>query len=163
MRKAKVYLPFLFFVLILAGHAAHSMVRNDAYEVDCVETCPPEGGVVAGLRLYLTQQDYMVGLSYALAGAFTVYALLNFIQSRKRRAGGLIGGSVLMAVIYGAVCFLTGCCGSPMLVVYLGLFGASALGFAKPLILVVTVVSVSAGFLWMRRRATCCAKPECGE
>ncbi len=163
MKRARVYLPLIVFALVLTGHATSWTIRNDACAVGCAETCPPGDAAAGRLRSYVSQQDYMVGLSYALAGAFTLYALLTFIQSRKRGAGGIVGGSVLMAGIYGAVCFFTGCCGSPMLVIYIGLFGASALGFAKPLILLVTVVSIALGFLWMRRRAACPVKcPEPG-
>ncbi len=163
MKKARECLPFMVFALILVGHAAYSTLQNDECAPGSVEMHPMDGGVAAHLRPYISHQDYMMGLSYALAGGFTVYALLTFIRSRRKGATGIVGGSVLTAVIYGAGCFLTGCCGSPMLTVYLGVWGASVLGFAKPLILLVTVVSVAVGFFWMRRRAACCAKPECVE
>ena len=56
-------------------------------------------------------------------------------------------------------CFLIGCCGSPMLAVYLSLFGAKALGLGKPLMALVTLVSVSCGYwyfsLRLARGSTC--------
>jgi len=51
-------------------------------------------------------------------------------------------------------CFLIGCCGSPMLAVYLSLFGAKALGLGKPLMALVTLVSVSCGYWFLSRRFT---------
>jgi hypothetical protein len=49
-------------------------------------------------------------------------------------------------------CFLIGCCGSPMLAVYLSLFGAKALGLGKPLMALVTLISVSCGYWCLSRR-----------
>ncbi len=59
----------------------------------------------------------------------------------------------LVGVLYGAGCFLIGCCGSPMLAVYLSLFGASVLGFLKPLVAIVTTLSVVASAIVIVRRA----------
>ena len=84
----------------------------------------------------------MLGISYALAGAFTIYAFLKFLNNRKKTGiAGMIGGLTLPGALYGGGCFLLGCCGSPMLAVYLGLFGSSFLGFTKPFILITTIRS----------------------
>ena len=107
---------------------------------------------------YLEHGDYWFGYSYALAAAFTAFALALTIRQRRRAASGVVGGMTLLGVLYGAGCFLIGCCGSPMLAVYLSLFGASVLGFLKPLVAVVTTISVvvSAILIVRRsRRATC--------
>lgn len=50
-----------------------------------------------------------------------------------------------------------------MLGVYLGLFGAKALGIGKPLMAAVTVLSVTWGYWYLRRKsaAACCDK-NCG-
>jgi hypothetical protein len=37
-----------------------------------------------------------------------------------------------------AGCFMIGCCGSPMLGIYLGIFGAKALSVGKPLMTLVS-------------------------
>lgn len=110
------------------------------------------------LSLYLARQDYFLGFSYALAGAFTVYAFLRFLEGRKRGATGVLGGVTLTGLLYLGGCFLLGCCGSPMLAVYLGLFGSSFLGFAKPLVLMITTASVSIGYLWLEKKTSksCC-------
>ena len=82
---------------------------------------------------YFERQDFLLGLSYAITAAFTVYAIVNFLEKRKSGIAGTIGGFTLAGILYFTGCFLTGCCGSPMLTVYLSLFGSSILGIAKPL------------------------------
>lgn len=101
--------------------------------------------------------------SYALAIGFSVYALLRFLESRRGGLAGLLGGITLTGVLCVAGCFLLGCCGSPMLAVYLTLFGSSFLGFTKPLTFALTIASVVVGYIWMERKsvpATDCRKGE---
>lgn len=104
------------------------------------------------VRFYFLRLDFFMGLSYATALAFTVYAFTMFLSNRTSGSRGLVAGISLSAVLYWGGCFLIGCCGSPMLPIYLGLFGSAFLGFAKPLVFVVTVVSVAIGIWWMKRR-----------
>jgi len=111
---------------------------------------------------YIEQGNYMLGMSYGIAAAFTVYALLRFLELRsKAGASGVIGGITLTGVLYIGGCFLLGCCGSPMAAVYLSLFGSKALGFAKPFILILTLISVAIGLFWLEKKskvsAKCCA------
>ena len=108
---------------------------------------------------YFGQQEYFLGFSYALAAAFTVYALLKFAADRKRAAAGAAGGLALTGGLYAAGCFLLGCCGSPLLAVYLGFLGASYLSFAKPLVAAITLLSVIGGYFWLERKGACC----CGD
>ena len=100
---------------------------------------------------YFERQEFFLGLSYALTAAFTVYAIANFFEKRKLGIAGTVGGLTLAGVLYFAGCFLTGCCGSPMLAVYLSLFGSSMLGFAKPLTAGLTAISVLVGFVWISK------------
>lgn len=100
---------------------------------------------------YFERQDFFLGLSYALTAAFTVYAVTNFLEKRKRGIAGTVGGFTLAGVLYFAGCFLTGCCGSPMLAVYLSLFGSSIAGIAKPITAGLTTMSVIFGFVWINR------------
>src|SRR5208283_3790556 len=51
----------------------------------------------------------------------------------QAHAGAAAGGLTLLGALMAGGCFLIGCCGSPMLAVYLSLFGAKALGLGKPL------------------------------
>jgi hypothetical protein len=63
-----------------------------------------------------------------------------------------LGGLTLTGFLAVAGCFLVGCCGSPMLVVYLNLFGAGFLPLAKPLVAVVTTLAIIGAWWWMKRR-----------
>ena len=102
---------------------------------------------------YFERQEFFLGLSYALTAAFTAYAIANFLEKRKSGIAGTVGGFTLAGLLYFAGCFLTGCCGSPMLAVYLSLFGSSILGFAKPLTAGLTALSVILGFIWINRNS----------
>lgn len=104
------------------------------------------------LASYIDQQDYFMGLSYGLAAAFTVYSFVQFSGGQRGGLRGAIGGITMTGVLYFGGCFLLGCCGSPMLAVYLSLFGSSYAGFTKPIVLVVTVVSIGLSWLWMQRK-----------
>jgi hypothetical protein len=109
---------------------------------------------------YLERGDAWFGYSYALATAFTAFALALTIR-RRRAASGVVGGMTLVSVLYGAGCFLIGCCGSPMLAVYLSLFGASVLGFLKPLVAIITTFSVVVSAIVIVRRARASSCPTC--
>lgn len=102
---------------------------------------------------YFTKQDFLLGLSYALAVAFTIYSLLQFLQNRKKGLKSSIAGIGLTGIIYFLGCFLIGCCGSPMLVVYLNLFGASFLGFTKIIVFVLTTISILVCLWYMNRKS----------
>lgn len=111
---------------------------------------------------YFEQQEYFLGFSYALAAAFTSYALFKFAAGSKRSAAGVVGGLTLTGGLYAAGCFLLGCCGSPLLAVYLSFLGASYLSFAKPLVAAITLLSVIGGYLWLERKgAQCCGDTAC--
>lgn len=152
--KSKFILPASAFILTLAVHFYFS--TNNAYEiaekwVKITSFNPVDS--------YINHQGYFLGFSYGLAAAFTVYAILNFTINRKAGVAGTIGGLTLTGILYFAVCFLTGCCGSPMLTVYLSLLGSSFIGFAKPVTASLTMISVAVGFVWIRRnnkKNICC-------
>ena len=110
---------------------------------------------------YIERGDAWLGYAYALAVAFTAFALVLIVRQRRRDAGGLVGGLTLLGTLYAAGCFLVGCCGSPMLAVYLSLFGASFLGLVKPIVAGITTLSVAAGVVALVRRARrpCCPAP----
>ncbi len=136
------------FVLVLALHVGYSYWSNlqlskQWFQIDHTPF----------MSSYIEQKDYFMGLSYALASAFTVFALTKFLQNRSNGIGGAIGGFTLTGILYFAGCFLLGCCGSPMLAVYLNLFGSSFLGFTKPLTFVLTLLSIVIGYFWMERKA----------
>jgi hypothetical protein len=108
-----------------------------------------------GLWAYWQGQDYFIGFSYALAAAFATWSLsrsILFRQGRTVTAGAAAGGVTLLGALMAGGCFLMGCCGSPMLAVYLSLFGAKALGLGQPLMALVTLFSVSCGYWCLSRR-----------
>lgn len=144
--------PALAFGLALLGHVA--VTSWTAAKTASLWGTPAGGAALAGLRVYIGSGNWILGVSYALSAAFVAYAFLRLRSGQKAAgAAGMAGGITVAGVLYFAGCFLLGCCGSPMLVVYLNLFGASFLGFTKPLVLGLTIVSLALGYLWMERRA----------
>jgi len=131
-------IPAVVFIAIFVAHAL--------YVGACAASAPSgwtDFGISAhvagplGLGAYWRGQDYFIGFSYALAAAFATWALsrsILFRQGRTVTAGAAAGGVTLLGALMAGGCFLIGCCGSPMLAVYLSLFGAKALGLGKPLI-----------------------------
>lgn len=107
-----------------------------------------------GLGPYLQGQDYYMGFSYALGAAFAAWAIARFLRSRQTAmAAGAAGSITFVGVLMAAGCFMIGCCGSPILGVYMGIFGAKALGFGKPLMALVSLASVGVGYWYLLRRA----------
>jgi hypothetical protein len=105
------------------------------------------------LQIYLDTGAYWLGYAYALSAAFGIHATRSFLRERTGATrNAALGGLTLSGGLALAGCFLVGCCGSPMLAVWLGLFGAAFLPFAKPLVAAATTAMVLAGWLWMRRQ-----------
>lgn len=115
---------------------------------------------------YVETQSYWLGLSYAMSLTFAVVALQRYRERRLCGARNLaIGGITFSGFLAVAGCYLVGCCGSPMLIVYLNFFGASFLPLAKPLMAGVTALSLGLAWWWMlraERRATSNASCDCG-
>ena len=110
---------------------------------------------------YLAAQDYFVSFSYALSGSFAVWATARFLYSRRQAAAvGALGGVSLVTLLSAAGCFLIGCCGSPMLPIYISLFGAKAAGIGKPLMALITLISIGIGYVYVLSRPECrCTDP----
>lgn len=152
---ARRILPAFVFLAVFVGHAIYSGFCAEAapagwadFDVSSTAVGP------LGLLAYWHGQDYFLGFSYALASAFAAWALSRCISSRGKEvtAGAAAGSVTLVGVLMASGCFLIGCCGSPMLAIYLGLFGAKVLGLAKPLTALVTLISVSCGYWCLSRR-----------
>jgi len=107
------------------------------------------------LQTYTACGAPWLGASYALSAAFTTYALLIFRVNRRKAAAGAVGGLAAMGALYALGCFALGCCGSPMLPIYLGLLGGKFAGVGGPLMLGLTLLSVGIGFLILGRKARC--------
>ncbi|MFH1515055.1 MAG: hypothetical protein ABIG42_06295 [bacterium] len=135
------------FVAIFSIHAGYVILK--AYNIAQKWAAIDE---VSLLSAYIEGQDYFLSFSYALAASFTLYAFLRFNENRKRGAVSVAGGITLIGLLYFGVCFILGCCGSPMLAVYIALFGSSFLGFTKPLIALVTLASVIISYFWLEKK-----------
>ena len=105
------------------------------------------------LSEYVEMQSYWLGFSYALSLAFAAVAFRRYREVRLCAVRNLTIGSVTFSGVLPVVgCYLIGCCGSPMLAVYLNLFGAAFVPLAKPLMAGLTLLSVVIGWWWMNRR-----------
>lgn len=106
------------------------------------------------LDLYLETESYYLGYSYALCVAFIVMASQRYLLTRCRASGRMVlGGMTFTGALAVFGCFLIGCCGSPMLIVWINLFGAGFLPLAKPLVALVTTCSIVIAWFWMHRRS----------
>lgn len=172
--KRRWLLPLAVFLLVMAGQALY--VRH--------ESRVPVSGWAAnsaivdnglwGFRPYIESRDYLTGYSYALPLAFAVVALRRYRDRRKHRRNAArnaaIGGITLSGILAGSGCFLLGCCGSPMLGIYLSFFGAAFLPLVKPLVAGVTTVMVVFSYYWWIWRpnrndtkpSSQCCEPGCG-
>ena len=148
LSRKKIFYIASSFVIVLLIHFAYTV-----WQITETAARWKQLNEIYPLRQYFEQQDIFLGLSYALTAALTAYAIANFLERRKNGIAGTVGGFTLAGVLYFAGCFLTGCCGSPMLAVYLSLFGSSIIGFTKPLTAGLTTVSVMLGFVWINRNS----------
>ena len=150
--------PFIGFILIFLIHGLYSLwdIRQAAHQWIQINN-------VSLLSLYFSRQDYFLSFSFALTGSFTVYAIVKFIENRREGISGIAGGITWAGVLSVGVCFLSGCCGSPMLAVYLSLFGSSLIGFTQPLTAIITTISVIIGYIWINRssKAVCSSDKGC--
>ena len=160
MIRASLTVGGLVLLIAFGAHAGFHVWQEQQLATHWVAVGSTQTG--QAWRHYLERKDYYLGYSYALAAGFTAFALTLAVLQRRHRAGGVLGGLTMLGVLYAAGCFLIGCCGSPMLAVYLSLFGARVLGFLKPLVAVITTLSVVASGVVLARRSrnACCDKCE---
>ncbi|GMT50218.1 MAG: hypothetical protein IEMM0008_1757 [bacterium] len=158
MRKKIIY-PLLTFLVIFALHVVYSIWNGIQLARQWVQI-----EEISWITLYLERQDYLLGISYGLAGGFTIYAFFRFLETRQKAVSGVVGGLTLTGLLYFGGCFLLGCCGSPLLAVYLSLFGSSFLGFTKPFVLILTALSLTIGYFWLNKKkqssSICCTVDE---
>ncbi len=147
------WLAPLAFVGVYAAHAFY-LSRIAATPMEGWATSEIMDTGFLGLGAYLQAQDYYNGFSYALGAAFAAWAIGRFLRLRHAAmAAGAAGSITFVGVLMAAGCFVIGCCGSPLLGVYLGIFGARALGIGKPLMALVSLVSVGVGYWYLSWRA----------
>jgi len=115
------------------------------------------------MQTYIASGAYWLGASYAMSAAFTAYALLIFRENRRKSVAGAVGGLAAMGALYAAGCFAIGCCGSPMLPIYLSLLGGKVVGIGGPIMFSLTLLSVGIGFMILSRNARCVCEGPCTE
>lgn len=161
MLSRRWFLPAGVFVAAFAAHVVWIGIFSRWTGTAACEVPAPGAARPAWTAPYLESQSYWLGYSYALSLAFAATAIRRYRAERLCAARNLaIGGVTLSGFLAVAGCFLIGCCGSPMLAVYLGLFGAAFLPVAKPVIAGLTTLSVLVASWWMdraRKKAAACA------
>jgi hypothetical protein len=141
------------FVAVLVGHFLFSTRQPAVAENGVWASYQFDAAEVSRVSRYLGPGGYWLGLSYALAGTFAAWCFSRVVRLRREALAVSASGLTLSGVLWAGVCFLTGCCGSPMLPVYLGLFGPKFVDVTKPLTFGVTLVSIGVGYAWMVKRA----------
>ena len=163
------WLPLLTFLVVFAAHAAWisrpvlkgCVTDSNGTSVPMAAEAPPTMcPTVAGFQQYVEEQDYYLSFSYALALAFTAFALGQWRRSRAGAVAGAVTGVSFTTFVVAFGCFVIGCCGSPMLPVWIALFGARGVGLAKPIVAGLTTRSLAVGYLLMQRK--CCGAGCCG-
>ena len=136
------------FAITIALHLLYSVILN-------APGCGPRPTV----HSYITSGDIFLGFSLAVGVLFTFSCLRRFFHNRSHaEAVGTIGGTAAVAGVAAAGCFLTGCCGSPMLIVYASFLGIQGFEVPKWAIAAVTVISTSLGWWWLTRAGKCGCK-----
>lgn len=127
---------------------------------------PWAAGPISWWALYLDAGGPWLAYAYGLTGAFTLTMFSNFLASRRAKEDAAlegqmaVGGLTLSGALAAGLCFFMGCCGSPLLAVWLSVFGASFLPYEKPLIAVITTLMLGTALFWMKRRKKCsCNSP----
>jgi hypothetical protein len=148
----RLLLPLAVFLAVAAAHFVWSGLFPEVDPAQARWASLPGAGI-SWLQRYIATKNYWLGYSYALSLAFAAVALRRYREERSCSAKTLaFGGVTFSGLLALAACFLVGCCGSPMLVVYLSLFGAWFLPLAKPLVAVFTTISIVGAWWWMKRR-----------
>lgn len=141
--------------LWLALFPATDPAQNEWVTVESVEN-------ISWFGNYIKAQDYFLTFAYAYSIAFAVWSIRRYKESRGARTlGAAIGGITFSGLLAFFGCYLVGCCGSPMLVVWLNLLGAKFLPFAKPLMAAITFISVTIAWALISRRKQC-SDTSCG-
>ena len=158
-------LPAVVFVVVFGVHFIWLGLFPEGREIAAQWALPTDMPSPSWWQRYVETESYYLGFSYAVSLAFAMWALRRYREERLCGARTLaIGGITFSGVLAVAGCYLLGCCGSPMLIVYANLFGATFLPWAKPLLALATLVSVGLAYGWVMRRSRrrACCDPSTG-
>ena len=117
---------------------------------------------IGWVQKYILGQEYFIGISYGLSFAFMVFAFFKYRENNKGALKAAACGGLLAVVLWFS-CFFLGCCGSPMLIVYLNFIGLSGLRIPKLALLLMTVAFIAAGYFCFIRKCPdkCCSGGSC--
>jgi hypothetical protein len=153
-RLRRVILPLVVFLGVWAFHFVWLGLFPDVDPAQSRWATIMEPPQASWSQQYVETQSHWLGYSYALCLGFVAFALRRYREQRQCSARNLaIGGVTLSGFLAVVGCYLIGCCGSPMLIVYLNLFGAAFLPLAKPLMAAVTTVTIGGAWWWMNHRS----------
>ena len=142
------------FIAILAGHFLYATRAVSIADADSRwASYKFDRPAASRWDRYAGPGEYWLGMSYGLAGAFATFCLLRVVRMRHKALSASAGGIAIGSLLWAGGCFIVGCCGSPMLPVYLGLLGPKFLTVTKPLTFGLTLLSIAAGSAWMFRRS----------
>lgn len=139
-RIKKIIPPLVTFITVFILHILYFKITEENCEA------------IGWFQRYIREQEYFLGISYALSIAFITFSFLKFKENRKKALKAATAGGSFTIILW-LFCFLSGCCGSPMLIVYLNLVGISGLKIPKLFLLLMTIIFVGAGFLWLIKRS----------
>lgn len=161
-----IFKTILSFITIFIIHIAYSF--NDYYKTykELISF-----DLKTFFLIYLKQQDYFLGLSYAMLFAFMIYSFLKFKQGNKTALKGVFGGGVITGIISLISCFVLRICSGclpvyclscPLSLGYLftsataGVFililGSHILAIKKIYIFILTLVFTTIGFCILNRK-----------
>lgn len=143
-------LPLVAFVTVVVFHFFWLGFFPEQSPAQSQWAALPSEGMADWLPTYIEAQNYWLGYSYGLSVAFAVAALRRYLRNRQSAAGKFaVGGLTFSGFLALAGCYLIGCCGSPMLVFWLNIFGARFLPFAKPMMAAITTITIAGAWWWM--------------
>lgn len=141
MKNAKnISIPLITFIAVIILHLLYFKIRK--------ESC----GAIGWFQRYIRDQEIFLGISYALSFAFIAFSFLKFKEDKKNALKAATAGGFFTIILW-LFCFLFGCCGSPMLIVYLNLLGVSGLKIPKLFLLLMTIIFIGIGYFRLIKRA----------
>ncbi|MEK6563675.1 MAG: hypothetical protein AABZ65_01445 [Candidatus Omnitrophota bacterium] len=140
---SKFLFPVLTFIAVFISHIVFFKFINSG--------CQADGA--GRLAAYVRLQEYYLGFSYAVSLTFAAFAFMKFKECKRKAFSAGIGIGAWTVILWTAGCFLSGCCGSPMWMVYFNLLGISMLKIPKWSIAGISLAMVSLSYLWLIRRS----------
>lgn len=148
----RAFLPSAIFAFVFAAHYFWNGIFPENWTIQSQWLSFNPATEVTWWRRYIETQGYYMGFSYALSFAFAATALRRYKERRTCASRNIAFGGVTFSGGLSALgCFIIGCCGSPMLAVYLNMVGASFLPVAKPLLAAFTAAVVGMSWWWTHK------------